>query len=505
MRKPTSKLRATSGRPVGYRRLVAAAASLSLALGLAAPALADDGTASSADAGAAIQTAAVPTPDVAAATTSVLAAAGMQPATATDAVANTASTTAIPGAVSPATVVSVPVAPASTPAPPPAPPVVPSATTTAPPPLPVPTPDPAPAATPSPATLTPTPTPAPAPVTAPTASPSVAAPTTTPTATPVARPQYQVANSPDTNSGPNTPRQTTSNPVQIPSSASGTSVLNLDWNDLVNCSSCNVTINVRILSPGDDGAVEQLNAVSSTSVSDVVDSVQQTLAQQLAAPTAALRQPVVVPPVVVPVVVSPVVAPPLPTGTVAPSDPPTVDAPPATTEAPAADTASTSASPAADATTSPPAAPRAAAADIGAVPVERMPRHVEGRAHQVFAPVESGGNHALIPPAVAQPRHVAPAMSPQPSVLHQVEAVAAPTDGGRRIPRRAPPPHRLPPADGPVIGSAAAGQGSDQPPSSPANLLALLVFLAPGFAQWLWARTGSRPRALRAGRPERPG
>jgi len=335
----------------------------------------------------------------------------------------------------------------------------------------------------------------------------VAAAAATATATPTAQPQYQAANSPDTNSVPNTPQQTTENPVQIPSSASGTTVLNLDWNNLANCSFCNVTINVRILSPGDDGAVEQLNAVTSTSVSDVVDSVQQTLAQQLTAPMAALTQSVVVPPVVVePVVVSPVVAPPLPIGTMAPpSDPPTVDVPPATTEAPAADTTSTSELPAADATTSPPAAPSAAAADIGAVPVERMPRRVEGRAHQVFAPVESEGNHALMPPAVAQPRHVAPAMSPQASALHQVEAVAAPTDGGRRIPRRAPPPHPLPPADGPVIGSAAAGQGGDQPPSSPANLLALLVFLAPGFAQWLWARTGMRPRALRAGRPERPG
>ena len=36
-------------------------------------------------------------------------------------------------------------------------------------------------------------------------------------------------------------------------------------------------------------------------------------------------------------------------------------------------------------------------------------------------------------------------------------------------------------------------------------LLALLVFLVPGFAQWLWARAEPRPRALPAGRPERPG
>jgi hypothetical protein len=36
-------------------------------------------------------------------------------------------------------------------------------------------------------------------------------------------------------------------------------------------------------------------------------------------------------------------------------------------------------------------------------------------------------------------------------------------------------------------------------------LLALLVFIAPGLAQWLWAGAEARPRALRPGRPERPG
>ena len=82
--------------------------------------------------------------------------------------------------------------------------------------------------------------------------------------------------------------------------------------------------------------------------------------------------------------------------------------------------------------------------------------------------------------------------------------MAAPTDAGRRIPRRAPPPDRRPPADGPDLGSAAATHGSDAP-GFPAGLLPLLVFLVPGFAQWLWARAELRPRALSAGRPERPG
>lgn len=83
--------------------------------------------------------------------------------------------------------------------------------------------------------------------------------------------------------------------------------------------------------------------------------------------------------------------------------------------------------------------------------------------------------------------------------------MAAPTDEGRRIPRRAPPPSHLPPADGPYLGSVPGGQGSDGPPSSPAGLLALLVFLVPGVAHWLGANAELRPRGLRAGRPERPG
>jgi hypothetical protein len=111
----------------------------------------------------------------------------------------------------------------------------------------------------------------------------------------------------------------------------------------------------------------------------------------------------------------------------------------------------------------------------------------------------------MTPPAFFVPLPaVAPAGGERQAARPEVEAVAAPTDAGRRIPRRAPPPDRVPP-DGPDIGAAATSHGSEQPPSSPTSLLALLVFLVPGFAQWLWARAEPRPRALPAGRPERPG
>ena len=110
----------------------------------------------------------------------------------------------------------------------------------------------------------------------------------------------------------------------------------------------------------------------------------------------------------------------------------------------------------------------------------------------------------MTPPAFAPLPAVAPAGGERQAARPEVEAVAAPTDAGRRIPSRAPPPNRLP-RDGPDLAASAAGHGSEPSPGSPASLLALLVFLVPGFAQWLWARAELRPSALRPGRPERPG
>ena len=76
-------------------------------------------------------------------------------------------------------------------------------------------------------------------------------------------------------------------------------VWNWNWNDVVNCSFCNVSISVRVLSPGDDGDLAQTNVITSTSVSTVIDSLQQALAQQAAArtPVALPAPPLVTPPI----------------------------------------------------------------------------------------------------------------------------------------------------------------------------------------------------------------
>ena len=124
------------------------------------------------------------------------------------------------------------------------------------------------------------------------------APTPSAPAAPASTPppqQYQNANTVDTNSTPNNAPQTQTNASTIPSTASGDTVWNLDWNDLVSCSFCNVAINVRILSPGDDGALTQVNDITSTSVTTVIDSLQQALEQQAIAPP----PPAVPPPVAV--------------------------------------------------------------------------------------------------------------------------------------------------------------------------------------------------------------
>jgi len=64
-----------------------------------------------------------------------------------------------------------------------------------------------------------------------------------------------------------------------------------------------------------------------------------------------------------------------------------------------------------------------------------------------------------------------------------------------------PPPFH----DGADLTLSGAGHGATGPGGATAALLALIVFIAPGFAHWLWAGTGSRPRALGPRRPDRPG
>jgi hypothetical protein len=294
----------------------------------------------------------------------------------------------------------------------------------------------------------------------------------------------------------------------IPSLGGNMLVWNWDWNDVVNCSFCNVSISVRVLSPGDDGDLAQTNVINSTSVSSAIDSLQQALAQQSVAPTPVALPLVALPIIAAPAAPLPVVAPvPIPASVpkfeptqgleASPAAPPETAAPGDDATDPAAVT---------------PASPSVAtqpmfAADTSVVPAAGGPRRARPHRPAVASHVVKDRVRKIIT-AFAPPTAVAPAVAPSESraAVPEVETAAAvPKDRGDRIPRHAPPPLRLPPLDGPYVGPAAGAHGSGPPADSPTSFLALLVFLAPGFAQWLWAMAALRPGALRPGRPERPG
>jgi hypothetical protein len=325
-------------------------------------------------------------------------------------------------------------------------------------------------------------------------------------------PQYQTSNIADTNSSPNnvttSDAQTQKETESLPSSVGGILVLNWDWNDLVTCSFCNVSISVRVLSPGDDGDVMQTNAVISTSLASTIDSLQQAVAQQTAAAVpVALSQPIAVAPIpvapasllLIPGAISASVTPPAPTQE--------LEAPPAgalETAAPSDDvTDDASAAPA----VAPPLPAEVAplvAADTTSIPQAKGSGAPRERSHGAVAAKVQTKRASIFMPTVAPARSLAPAVEAH-AAPPSLEPAATPSHGWRHTPGRAPAPSRFPPVDGTYAGSAASVGGSGPPPDSPAGLLALLVFLVPGFAQWLWARAELRPRALRPGRPERPG
>jgi hypothetical protein len=322
------------------------------------------------------------------------------------------------------------------------------------------------------------------------------------------QPQYQTANTSDTNSSPNNSLPSTTksseDPATIPPPAPTSPSWNLDWNDLVSCSSCNVSISIRLLSPGDDGSVAQTNAVTSTSVSNVINSLQQTLSQQLVPPPAPPAPSVTVAmPVVPPLPLSAFV---LPTPAASITETPPVTEPDggaqAVTDEADKGAAIAPAEPLSDATQP------SFAADTSVVPVTpalrlvRLPAHVAAVSEAIE---RTASRTPLTPPALAPLPAPALADGRPQAAAAEVTAVAAPIDGGSRIPRRAPPPKPRSPADGPDVAAAGTGHASGPPPASTASLLALLLFLVPGFAQWLWAKAELRPSGLLSGRPERPG
>jgi len=269
---------------------------------------------------------------------------------------------------------------------------------------------------------------------------------------------------------------------------------NWDWNDAVNCSFCNVSISVRVLSPGDNGDLAQTNVITSTSVSSVIDSLQQALAQQSVASTpVALPAP---PLVALPILAAPAAPLPLVAPVPIPASVPMLEPTQGLEASPASPLETAAAS---DDATDPAAVTSALptvvtqpmfAADTSVVPAAGWPRRARPQR-------PAGASHV----AKDRVRKIVTSFAPPTAVA----PAAASTDGGDRMPRQAPPPLRSPPLDGPYVGLAAGAHGSGPPGGSPTSLLALLVFLALGFAQWLWAMAALRPGALRPGRPERPG
>src|SRR5581483_1437540 len=147
------------------------------------------------------------------------------------------------------------------------------------------------------------------------APPPPAAPTT-----PTAAPQYQAVNNGDTNSAANnalpSPTQTVSNSDPIPASVDGTTILNVSLNDLVNCSNCNVSISIRIASPGDNGPVTQTNSFTTSATTTALKTLTQSLVQapMQPAPMQLAPSPLTfqAPPVLVPAPALPLAPPPPP-------------------------------------------------------------------------------------------------------------------------------------------------------------------------------------------------
>jgi len=105
-----------------------------------------------------------------------------------------------------------------------------------------------------------------------------------------------------------------------------------------------------------------------------------------------------------------------------------------------------------------------------------------------------------------------------PSVRGPAAAAAPPAEPGAggaagatrskpskpRAPTRAPVPY-APFGFGSDLATGAAAHGSSSSLSGFALLLGALLFATPGLTRWLRVEVESRPRALRSGRPERPG
>jgi hypothetical protein len=302
---------------------------------------------------------------------------------------------------------------------------------------------------------------------------------------------------------------------------------------------------VRVLSPGDDGNVSQTNAVASTSAATDLSTLAQRIVGGMSSPAAPAAVPASA---AAPAPVS--LSFPAPPAAVQAGDGPALEAqPPAQPAAPvetdqqvpaadpsgapallpepapvpapapaeqtAGDTTVVSGKPAPDpATHRRPAETPAGARARGAAPADLV--RTPGLGRPVLASPVLGGP-VLGGPVLGGPVPAAVSAAPSGSLAGPLSTAvpgsgrptAAAAGGPARphpgAPHRFPLPTRLPADGGTDLGLGAAAHGSGSSVSGTAALVGLLLFLATGLAQWLWAGAELRPRALRPGRPERPG
>jgi hypothetical protein len=325
----------------------------------------------------------------------------------------------------------------------------------------------------------------------------------------------------------------------ITPSSSAEWVWNWDWScgsgaasppDLGACNGCNITISVRVLSPGDDGPLTQSIAAMPTALADgLAPTVQDALTE---VPPPALPPALPIPPVpAMPTFVGP---PPVVSGT--PLDPSAAEAgalvvasvPTVSTEPPApaaaleaADTTGVEPAPAASSTAplsvtfAPPAAP---AGDVPVQPLDAVPPPLSPPTAlqlpviRLFLPLAPLAAHARLAAdrvTVGEPVDGTTAASTGSGDPERFAAVSAPSSKRSSVPRSAersyPPSAPQLPGEGSSLAADAAGTGSGSHGGAVMGLLAAFFFIAPGLTQWLRVGTGRRPRLLRAGRRERPG
>jgi hypothetical protein len=345
-----------------------------------------------------------------------------------------------------------------------------------------------------------------------------------------------------------------------PASSSGSGwVWNWDWScgsgaqsppDLGACFGCNISISVRVLSPGDDAALTQSTGATTTSVADEISSTMQDALAAVPVPVPPSPPPVLstLPSQAIPAIPAIPAVPSVPTEvTGVPVDPAAAAAVAlvgASTPADAEPTGPENAvQPAGAAGVEPaPAAavePEVASADsslagpVFSVAVPRAPS-IARPAPAAARPGTTVAAPSMLQVGIARPAvHLAAVPARGPVAAHRSwggepadgtvpsagfpaprgddrlgDAAAAsprPASKLRQVEQPDAPPVPLFPEQGSTLAAGAAGHGSGSPGGVMMGLLAAFLFIAPGLTQWLRVGTVRRPRLLRAGRRERPG